>query len=216
MSGTVPVQSTGVSGQSAVSTGTRSHSPQPSPACSVCAKSVFKTEEVSFQGKVMHAQCFKCGVGSRTNFGCGRVLNVRSNDFSTGENVPYCASCFSRLHRPVGAGAGSALLSPSYSGQKDVEQVAQKIGTFTAAAQPTVQTKASKQHSARKETIQCSDLNVVSSLRANSPPPMWKQTGGVSQPPVPPAVGATPVRRNSLTEEEKFRGDGDEVDESEW
>jgi hypothetical protein len=141
-------------------------------------------------------------------------LNARSQDFSTGENVPYCASCFSRLHRPVGAGAGSAL-SASYAGQKDVEQVTQRIGTFTTAAQPEVQKRASKQHSTRKETVQCADLNVVSSIRANSPPPMWTQQGRSTSP--PPASSAVPaVRGDTLTEEEKFRGDGDEVDESEW
>ena len=72
------------------------------PACTRCAKSVYKMEEMLAVNRVWHKACFTCG-GSADD-GCNRTLNL--DKYLEHENNPYCEACYAALFKPKGFGAG--------------------------------------------------------------------------------------------------------------
>lgn len=75
------------------------------PKCTICAKSVYKMEEMVAVGRVWHLNCFTCG-GSSTE-GCKRVL--KRDGYVDHENNPFCTTCHNKLYRPKGFGYGNTL-----------------------------------------------------------------------------------------------------------
>lgn len=75
------------------------------PKCTICAKSVYKMEEMVAVGRVWHLNCFTCGGSS--DVGCKRVL--KRDGYVDHENNPFCLACHSKLYRPKGFGYGNTL-----------------------------------------------------------------------------------------------------------
>jgi len=166
---------------------------QSSALCKFCGRAVYKNEEVIYLNEVVHTACFRCGAGSKPSLGCNRLLKHGTLDYSTGSKIPFCNSCFTRLHQQGGHISGSSL-APSFGGQCDIKVVTEKIEAFESEAQHVVAARAAKQHSQRKSSIQCCDLNVVSTLKGQS------------------GSGAS----KNIEHKEEYVGNGDEVDDSEW
>jgi cysteine and glycine-rich protein len=75
------------------------------PKCTICAKTVYKVEEVNAVGRIWHKACFKCG-GASGN-GCGRGLTL--DKYVDHENQPFCNACYSKLFKPKGFGFGTNM-----------------------------------------------------------------------------------------------------------
>ena len=86
------------------------------PKCTICAKSVYKMEEMVAVGRVWHLNCFTCG-GSSSE-GCKRVL--KRDGYVDHENNPFCIACHSKLYRPKGFGYGNTL-NTDYGPAPDAE-----------------------------------------------------------------------------------------------
>mmetsp|Transcript_7358 Transcript_7358/g.10958 ORF Transcript_7358/g.10958 Transcript_7358/m.10958 type:complete len:518 (-) Transcript_7358:204-1757(-) len=82
------------------------------PKCTVCAKTVYKMEEVSAVGRIWHTTCFTCGGGLADTPGCKRVL--RRDGYLDHDSEPFCQACYSKLFKPKGFGFGASL-STDYS-----------------------------------------------------------------------------------------------------
>jgi hypothetical protein len=87
--------------------------------CPICAKSVYKMEEILALSRTWHKTCFCCGAGSADSNGCGRTLT--RDGYSDHDNVPYCNACYGRLYRPKGVGYGNSLNTEEGSRQVDVK-----------------------------------------------------------------------------------------------
>ncbi len=77
-----------------------------SPKCCVCAKSVYKTEEVKALGKVYHKTCFCCSIPD--NNGCGKVLTIMGGYQVRDGRIPYCKSCYAKLYGNKGMNSAVA------------------------------------------------------------------------------------------------------------
>ena len=75
------------------------------PKCKVCAKPVYKMEEIVAMSHTWHKACFRCG-GSASD-GCGKGLSL--DTYTDHANNPYCNACYGRLYRPKGVGYGNTL-----------------------------------------------------------------------------------------------------------
>lgn len=101
------------------------------PKCTICAKSVYKMEEMVAVGRVWHLNCFTCG-GSSTE-GCKRVL--KRDGYVDHENNPFCIACHSKLYRPKGFGYGNTLNTDYGPAPTAVEETAIATATSEATAE---------------------------------------------------------------------------------
>ena len=107
--------------------------------CTVCAKSVYKVEEIVALGSTWHKSCFTCG-GSGDQ-GCKRVLTQDGFEHHSGS--PYCTACFNRLFKSKTAAANKsdvANLSTEMSSmqvEESVEPVVSYAAKYGKKEEPT-------------------------------------------------------------------------------
>jgi hypothetical protein len=110
------------------------------PKCTICAKSVYKMEEMVAVGRIWHLACFTCG-GSSKEPACHRVL--KRDGYVDHENNPFCNACHSKLFKPKGFGYGAAALSTDYGPVPDATTVAPAAATQEVTAGVAKMTTAS-------------------------------------------------------------------------
>eukprot|EP01038_Epipyxis_sp_PR26KG_P013184 gene13184-17667_t len=191
------------------------------PKCTICAKSVYKMEEIIAIGVVWHTACFTCG--GKENNGCGKVL--KRTDYVDHEGQPYCNPCYSKLYRPVGFGYGNSL-NTDYGPSPDTVKATRSTSPTPQAKKPVppppTTTTATKPVSTEAPTYNApvlpansTDVDSIRAPRLNPPRPSIMSvnvpTQGSSI-----AIGASSKATDSLHKEASYVGDNDEVDESEW
>jgi hypothetical protein len=77
-----------------------------SPKCCICAKTVYKTEEVRALNKIWHKSCFTCSTTEKN--GCNKTLSIMEGYLVHDERIPYCKNCYNKNYAPKGVNAGLA------------------------------------------------------------------------------------------------------------
>lgn len=201
------------------------------PKCTICAKSVYKMEEMVAVGRIWHLNCFTCG-GSSSE-GCKRVL--KRDGYVDHENNPFCLACHSKLYRPKGFGYGNTLntdygpapsRSESDDGTAGVSAGVAKLSTAHAqVASPVASPQAASKPappvpSAPPSAPPAPPAAPAAPVSAPAPPahapappvasPSTERKGGAV------AIGASSRSAGGVFKEAAYVGDNDEVDENEW
>lgn len=72
--------------------------------CFICARTVYKMEEVIAAGQCWHLGCFNCG-GNNTD-GCNKRL--RRDGYTVHNTQPYCPACSTKLSKLEGRNSPAA------------------------------------------------------------------------------------------------------------
>jgi len=111
-----------------------------SPKCCICAKSVYKTEEVKALDKIWHKSCFTCSSSEKN--GCGKVLNIMEGYQVHEERIPYCKNCYGKLYAPRGvnstlaaSGVEPRVYTSTGTGANDLTQ---KMSSVSVTSSPAV------------------------------------------------------------------------------
>jgi len=200
------------------------------PKCTICAKSVYKMEEMIAVGRVWHLNCFTCGGSS--DLGCKKVL--RRDGYVDHENNPFCLACHAKLFRPKGVGYGAAL-NTDYGPAP--ETLVPEVAKVSIESAPSAQVPPSPP--AAPPAPPAAVAAVAAKTAASPPAPTVTKTSVAppSAPPAPPAVasaspsqtraiaagaphalniGGTSKSVGGVFKEASYVGDNDEVDEAEW
>jgi cysteine/glycine-rich protein len=214
------------------------------PKCTICAKSVYKMEEMVAVGRIWHLACFTCG-GSSKEPACHRVL--KRDGYVDHENNPFCNACHSKLFKPKGFGYGAAALSTDYGPVADAQAASATTATQEVTAGVAKMTTSSPSAPAAAPIpkpglrfIACSieypSCFIFRLVTAAAPAPV---PTAAPAPAATPAPAPAPVKRGSFTseaavsgadlkigassrsaggvfKEAAYVGNNDEVDESEW
>jgi len=171
------------------------------PKCTICAKSVYKMEEMVAVGRIWHLNCFTCGAASGQ--GCKKVL--KRDGYVDHENNPFCNTCHSKLYKPKGFGFGNTL-SPDYGPTPDApdaspSSLAPSVGKLSLTSNADLAAAANAPRS---------NVLPTHSLNGKAPEAAPALRIGASSRAVQGDAGG------GLFSEASYVGNHDEVDESEW
>jgi hypothetical protein len=192
-----------------------------SPKCVVCAKTVYKVEEVKALNKIYHKSCFRCGQGTQAigkdSGACNKVLSIMES-YLEHESTPYCKNCHVKLFASVGTRTGAKYVSAvdqnvssftKVDATKEIETVmSQALETATLGESTTTTTPAAPV--TKPDTLEV--LGKMSTMSDEKKATRRASGNGL----VNTKVGGSALERVELHAEAEYAGDGDEVDEDEW
>ena len=147
-------------------------------------------EEVIALGKVWHKACFSCGKGFTD--GCNKIL--RLDNYLDHDNAPYCTSCHTKLFKPKGYGnAGMSTYVP----------IVKNDTTSTSASTTSTTTSNDNNTNTSVNTSNTTSSAFTTTNATNDSTEAVRKT----------SAGA---KVDTLHKEQKYVGNSDEVDESEW
>lgn len=172
------------------------------PKCCLCAKTVYKPEEVQALGRIWHQSCFTCGGGKPDTLGCKKTLK-KMEGYVDHDNQPFCSNCHSKFYKPKGYGFSNTL--DSYA----------NANTNPASTAPAVTA------SSKNATIDTSSAvtgltpNPGVVVTASTPAAAAEEDASGGKAYNLPSV-TTQKATNDLYKESGYVGNHDEVHEDEW
>lgn len=201
----------------------------PSPKCTVCAKSVFKMEELLAIGRVWHTSCFTCGGGKPETLGCKKTL--KRDSYLDHDNMPYCNACFSKNFKPKGYGYSNTLNTFSGTSSASSSNNKSAVDNTTDAKKTNTYIPPSAPKSVTQIPIIATPVTAVevASVPVIAPPSRIILSSAPELNPLPPSApsfvlnssssdpATVSKRRSSLVhQEQSYVGNNDEVDDDEW
>lgn len=198
------------------------------PKCTICAKSVYKNEEIRGLGRLWHKSCFTCGATNTSDKIDGCKKSLKLNDYVDHSNIPYCNTCYGRLFKPKGFGVGTGLsTAAAYEKKADADEAPKEekpyVPTYVSSGGSNAfATKLKKTDllptPAAKVAETPSAVPAPSSASAVSSPVDDVETVFAAASPQGSARVTGIVRKSisTLHSEHTYVGNNDEVQEDEW